>query len=310
VAHFILRRLLLLVLVLLGVSIAVFALIRSIPGDPVRIMIGEEFYSEQAAEELRAAFGLDQPLPVQYGRWLGRLLSGDFGDSLFLRVPASQLILERGPTTLLLAAVTLAIAVTIAVPVGVMAAVRQNTLFDGVARISSVIFLSMPNFWLGLLFILVFSVELRWFPAGGGIREHGLKALVLPSAALGLSFVALISRTTRASMLEVLRQDYIVTARAKGLKDRVVNYRHALKNALLPVVTVIGLQVGLLLSGAVITETIFSLPGLGSLLVNSVQTRDYPVVQAVVLVVSMIFVIVNFAVDLLYGLLDPRIRYS
>lgn len=307
--RFVLRRILLLFPVVFGVTVLVFLLVHLAPGDPVTSMLGLRPRAEDVVR-LRHALGLDQPLPVQYLLWLLRVAQGDLGRSLLVNQPVAEVIASRLPLTAELAVISMSIAVLIGVPLGVLSAVRRNSLLDNVGRVVAMLGVSMPVFWLGLLLIIVFSLFLGWLPAGGSPDDVGPAALVLPSITLGTAFAALIQRITRSSMLEVLEEDYIRTARAKGLPKRSVEYRHALKNALIPVVTVIGFSIGTLLSGAVLTETIFSLPGLGRLMTDAVLARDYPLVSGAVLVVAVIFVLINLAVDLIYAVLNPRIRYS
>jgi peptide/nickel transport system permease protein len=291
-------------LVISGVVSVVFLLIHLIPGDPVEIMLGE---SAAAADRvaLRASLGLDQPLAVQFLNYLGGLLQLDLGTSIHLRRPVIDLLLERLPATGLLAAVSLLVALLLALPLGILAAVRRDTPWDSGAMGFSMLGVSIPNFWLGPLLILVFSLWLGWFPVSG---RNGAASVVLPALTLGTGLAAVLSRMVRSSMLEVLGEDYIRTARAKGLSDRRVVLHHALRNALLPVITLLGLQLGALLAGAVITETVFSWPGIGLLTIEAIQSRDYPVVQACVLLISLCYVCVNLLTDLAYAQVDPRIR--
>lgn len=296
--------------------------------------MGQHATTEQI-EALREELGLNDPLYVQFGRFLWDILHGDFGRSLMTRAPVAQEIFSRFPATIELALAAMLIAATVGIIVGVIAAVKQYSLFDYLSMIGALAGVSMPIFWLGLMLIIIFAVNLGWLPVAGRIDiglepQHitgffildsiltrnwpalvsALKHLVLPAVALACYSMAIIARMTRSTMLEVLRQDYIRTARAKGLSETSVVYKHALRNALIPVVTVIGLQTGMLLSGAVLTETVFSWPGIGSLLVNGILAADYPLVQATVIVIASVFVIVNLIVDILYVYLDPRIRYS
>jgi len=301
---FILSRLLSALLVLLGVSCLVFLLIHLVPGDPVEVMLGEAAQPADR-EALRHALGLDQPLLVQLLNYFHGLLHFDLGTSLQSQRPITELLAERIPPTAELAAAALGVALVIALPLGILAAVRKDSVWDYGAMSVSLLGISIPNFWLGPLLILVFSVSLGWLPVSG---RDGPGSLVLPALTLGTALAAILSRMVRSSLLEVMHEDYIRTARAKGLSERVVILRHALRNALLPVVTVLGLQLGVLLGGAVVTEMIFSWPGLGELTIESIQRRDYPVVQACVLVISAAYVIVNMLTDLVYGLLDPRVR--
>jgi peptide/nickel transport system permease protein len=291
-------------LVILGVVSIVFLLIHLIPGDPVEIMLGESAAAADR-EALRISLGLDQPLAVQFVNYLGGLLQFDLGSSIHLRRPVSDLLLERLPATGLLAAVSLLVALLLALPLGILAAVRKDTVWDSGAMGFSMLGVSIPNFWLGPLLILVFSLWLGWFPVSG---RNGFASVVLPALTLGTGLAAVLSRMVRSSMLEVLGEDYIRTARAKGLPGRRVVMQHALRNALLPVITLLGLQLGALLAGAVITETVFSWPGIGLLTIEAIQSRDYPVVQACVLLISLCYVVVNFLTDLAYAQIDPRIR--
>lgn len=307
--RYVLRRLLLLVPVVVGVTALVFFVLHLAPGDPVYVLLGQE-YSEETAAELRRQLGLDQPLPVQYILWLARVVRGELGRDIITGEQVSAQLASRLPTTLLLAATSLAVALAIGVPAGIASARHRGKLIDHTSRVLAMAGVSLPVFWLGMLLIVTFSLKLQWFPPGGSVRDHGLVALVLPALTLGSTFAALITRITRTALLEVLGTDYIRTARAKGLQEWAVLYRHALRNALIPIVTVLGLQVGHLLSGAVLTETVFSLPGLGRLIVDSVLRRDYPLLQGCVLVTALVFVFVNLLVDVLYAYLDPRITYA
>jgi peptide/nickel transport system permease protein len=305
--RYVVRRIVFVLPVLLGVTLLVFGLIHLAPGDPVVVIMGAD-YSPQAADRLREELGLNEPLWSQYGIWLSRVVRGDMGRSLFQNVPVGSLIASRMPLTVQLALASMVIAILAGLPLGILAATRPNTPWDNLGRLAAMIGVSMPVYWWGLILLVVFAVSLRWFPAGGSPAEYGFQALVLPALALGTSFAALIARTTRSSLLEVLSQDYVRTARAKGLGERSVVALHALKNALIPIVTVVGLQFGTVLGGAVLTETIFTLPGVGRLMIDSIARRDYPVIQGCVLVIALGFVLVNLFTDLLYGYLDPRIR--
>ena len=291
-------------IVVFGVVCLVFFLIHLVPGDPVEVMLGE---SAQPAdrEALRHALGLDQPLLGQWLHYLGSVARLDLGVSLHSQRPIIQILLERAPATLELALAALLVAVAIAFPLGVMAAVRKDSLWDHGAMGVSLLGVSIPNFLMGPLLILVFAVWLGWFPVSG---REGVASLVLPALTLGTAMAAILSRMVRASMLDVLNEDYIRTARAKGLGPRAVIWRHALRNALLPVITLLGLQLGALLAGAVITEAVFSWPGIGQLVIEAIQRRDYPVVQACVLFISLSYVLVNTLTDLAYGWFDPRVR--
>ncbi|MGB5607524.1 MAG: nickel ABC transporter permease [Gammaproteobacteria bacterium] len=291
-------------LVILGVVTIVFLLIHLIPGDPVEIMLGESA-STTDREALRAALGLDQPVGAQYLHYLQGLLRLDLGTSIHYQRQVAHLLLERLPATGLLAAATLLVTVLLALPLGIIAAVRRNSWWDSGAMSFSMLGVSIPNFWLGPLLILVFSLWLGWLPVSG---RSGLDSVILPALTLGTGLMAVLSRMVRSSMLEVLGEDYIRTARAKGLAPHRVVLNHALRNALLPVITLLGLQLGALLAGAVITETVFSWPGVGLLTIESIQSRDYPVVQACVLLISVFYVLVNLLTDLAYAWIDPRIR--
>jgi ABC-type dipeptide/oligopeptide/nickel transport system permease component len=291
---------------MLVVSLIVFGILHIAPGDPATMLAGEDARPEDVAA-IREKYGLDQPLHVQYGVWLNNVLHGDLGRSIVTRRPVLSEALARLPSTVELAFAALFLAVVAGMIVGVISATRQYSLLDHATMILALLGISAPVFWLGLVLIFFFAVELRWFPTGG---SGTIQQLVLPAVTLGAASTAIIARMTRSSMLEVIRQDYIRTARAKGLWEQTVMLRHALKNALIPVVTVIGLQFGYLLAGAVITETVFSRPGLGRLLVASITSRDFPVVQGTLMLLSVSFVLINLLVDILYGYLDPRIRYE
>ncbi|MGH7323461.1 MAG: nickel ABC transporter permease [Candidatus Rokuibacteriota bacterium] len=300
------RRLLLAVPVVFGVSVVVFSIVHLLPGDPVlAILSGANATPEQVAE-LRAQLRLEDPLVVQYLRFLGRAATGDFGRSIFSRRPVIDEIADQLPATLQLAGTAILIAAIIGLALGVMAAVRHNTWIDRLAMLMALGGVSMPSFWLGLLLILIFSLQLGWLPATG---QGGLSRLVLPAATIGLNYSAVIARLVRSSLLEVLRNNYIVTARAKGLSERPVVLKHALGNALIPVTTIIGVQLGNLLAGAIIVETVFSRQGMGRLAVTAVLDKDYPLIQGVVLVSALGYVVVNLLVDLSYSVFDPRIRH-
>ena len=307
-ATYLTRRLAHLGVVLLLVSVAVFSIMHALPGDPVQLMLsGAESGSvtPERQEQLREEMGLNDPLPVQYGRFLGGAVTGDFGTSVRLRQPVLGLILDRLGSTLALSLGGILFAVLIGVTTGVLAALKQGSWIDGFSRVLAYAGVSLPLFWLGLLLILVFSFQLAWFPPAG---SEGIRSLVLPSLSLGLVSAGVIARLTRASLREVLVEDYIRTAWAKGLPRRIVYLRHALRNALLPVVTMLGLQFGAMLAGAVVTETVFSRPGLGRLVVSAILWKDYPLVQGIVLCMAAMYVLVNLLVDLLAAWLDPRIR--
>jgi peptide/nickel transport system permease protein len=313
-ARFIARRLIAMIPVLFLVSLVVFLILHLTPGDPAVIMLGEEATPDSVAA-LRHQLGLDQSLPMQYLDWLARVARGDLGSSIRTNQPVLDEIKERLPVTFEMTLLALLLALGLAIPTGVISATRRNSLADLMTTTGVLFGISMPSFFLAILLIFVFAYHLRWFPPIGytPIQQDwiaNLKSMVLPCVTLGAAAAALISRQTRSSLLEVLGQDYIRTARAKGLRERMIIYGHALKNALIPVATVVGLQVGDLIGGAVITETIFSLPGIGQLVVSSIFERDFPLVQGSVLFVATVYLFVNLAVDLLYGYLDPRIRLS
>ncbi len=300
------RRLLGLIPILIGVSLVTFFSMHLTPGDPVdQILAGNA--NREAAETLRAHLRLDDPLPVQYMRWLGGILQGDLGRSLLTNAPVLDEITGRLGNTLKLALAGMAVSVLIGVPLGVLAAVSKKQWIDSSIMLVALTGLSMPSFWLGLLVLLVFGVQFGWFPVIGGT---GIRALVLPALTLGVSYSAIIARLTRSSMLEVLRHEYVQTARAKGLAERVVIVRHAFRNALIPVLTVVGIQFGGLLAGTVIIEAVFARSGLGSLAIRAIQARDFPVVQGIVLFYATFYILSSLVVDLLYGVLDPRIRLT
>ena len=299
------RRILAVVPVLFGVTLAVFSMLFLVPGDPVKMMLAEFVTSPDQIAEMRAQLHLDEPLPQQYGRFVANALRGDLGTSIRSRRPVATEIAENVASTAQLALASMAIAVAIGVPLGLLAALFRNTWLDVGSMVVALLGVSMPSFWLGLLLIFVFSLHLAWFPAtGGGDLLH----LVLPSLTLGTIASAIIARLTRSSMLEVLGQDYVRTARAKGLAWWGVVVRHALKNALIPVITIFGLQFGNLLAGAVIVETVFSRPGLGRLIVGGILAKDFPLVQGTVLFIAAFYVMINVLVDVAYAFVDPRIR--
>ncbi len=302
--HYLLSRLFAASLVLLGVVCLVFFLIHLVPGDPVDMMLGEAARPADR-EALRQALGLDQPLLAQLGQYLAGLLRLDLGHSLHDQRAIADILAERIPATVELALAALLVALLIAVPLGILAAVRKGSLWDHLAMGFSLAGVSIPNFWMGPLLILVFSLWLGWFPVSG---REGPASVVLPALTLGSAMAAILARMIRSTLLEVLHEDYVRTARAKGLSEFQVVVRHALRNALLPVITLLGLQLGTLLGGAVITETIFSWPGVGLLTIDAIHSRDYPVVQACVLLISVSYVVVNVLTDLVYAWADPRIR--
>ncbi len=324
---FIIRRFINIVPALLGVSIIVFSAIHLAPGDPISLMAGEEA-SEETIQLIISQYGLDQPFHVQYFQWIGNALQGDFGTSIRFGRPVADLILGRLPASIELAFTAIVIGTLIAVPLGVLAAVKHSTWLDLSSMFVALIGVSIPNFWLGLMLLTFIALPIAFFPMFGreaGLWEgivsffstgslevflNGIRYLILPAIALGTAGGALVTRLTRSSLLEVLRQDYIYTARAKGLKESVVIYKHALKNAMMPVITVIGLRLGATIGGAIVTEVVFSWPGVGRLIVDGIGWRDFPLVQAGVLLIAILFAFVNLIVDLSYGFLNPKIRYE
>ena len=307
-----LRRLMGMIVVLAIVATVVFIIVRVTPGDPAAVMLGSEATPEDVAQ-LRRQLGLDAPLIVQYGQFMLGLLKGDLGQSIFLGQSVGEALLARAEPTFFLTLFSILIASVIALPVGILSAVKRGTLFDQAVVTATMIAASIPSFWLGLILIQVFAVGTGWFPASGYGGPDSpflvrLQHLVLPAVALGVVNSALITRFTRAAMLDVLGDDYVRTARAKGASERRVVLKHALKNALVPIITVIGLSVAMLVAGAVVTETVFGLPGVGNLVVSAVLRRDYPVIQGTLLVVAAIYVLINFVVDMLYIAVDPRVR--
>ena len=310
---FIARRLIAIIPVLAVVAVFVFLMLRLTPGDPAAVIAGDNATSDQIAD-IRNKLGLDEPIWAQFGIWIGNVLQGNFGESFFFKKTVAELIAQRVEPTLALAVCTLLFAVSISVPIGVMAAYRQGSLLDRAVMGFSVLGFSVPGFVIGYCLIYVFAIELGWLPVQGYVRIgvnfwQFLERMILPSLTLSVGFVALISRITRASVLEVLNEDYIRTARAKGLSNRVVLMRHALRNAAVPILTVIGLGIAILIGGAVVTESVFGLPGLGRLTVEAVLSRDFPTIQTVILLFSVVYVVINLLIDISYTLFDPRIRY-
>lgn len=301
---YIIRRLILAIPVLIGVSIIAFMILHLSPGDPAQLLAGEDAIQEDI-QILRERFGLDQPLPIQYFRFIKGMVTGDLMSMKF-NEPVLDIVGKRLKNTLLLSFFSITIAIIVGVVAGVLSAVYRYSIIDYISSIAALLGVSMPVFWWGLILILFFSVTLRWLPSGG---MGGWKTFILPAVVLGTASAGIIARMTRSSMMDVLRQDYITTARSKGLAHRIIIRRHALRNALIPTVTVIGLQFGYMLAGAVLTESVFAWPGVGRLLVTSIMSRDYPVVQTTLVMVALTFVLVNLAVDILYAYLDPRIRY-
>jgi ABC-type dipeptide/oligopeptide/nickel transport system permease component len=312
VTRLIVTRLLTLVPLMFVITSIVFFMVRFVPGDPARIMVGGQRISEENLANIRKAYRLDQPLLTQYRLWLGDLAGGNLGRSYRQRTEVTTLILERLPLTAKLAGFSFALSLLIAVPLGIVAAVRRNTWIDVAATVFAVLVASSPVFFTGILMILIFAFWLGWFPALGAGDDgwDEVYHLFLPSLTLGLSLAAITTRITRSSMVEALTQDYIETARAKGLPARSVILKHAFRNALVPIVTVFGLLFGFLIVGTVLVEHTFGLGGLGSLLIDAVQVRDYPVVQGATVFIAALFILINLLVDVLYGLIDPRVRYG
>lgn len=306
-AVYILRRLLATIPVLLGVATATFFIVHILPGDPIQALLGTEDIDPVQVAKLREELGLTDSLPVQYVRFMSEVVRGDLGNSLLTNRPVTTQIMEQFPSTIRLAMFSLVFAVVFGVVLGVIAAVKHLTVWDNVAMLVSVVGIGIPNFFLGILLIFLFAVQLRWLPATSG---SGLQSLLLPGIALGTGSGALLARLTRSSMLEVMRMDYVTTARAKGLTERTVILKHAMRNALIPVVTTMGVLVGRMLAGAIVIETVFARPGLGRLLIDAIFAKDAPVVQGAILFSAVFYVMINLVVDLSYGFLDPRIRYS
>jgi len=349
-ARYVIRRLIATIPTILGVTIVVFMFLRLIPGDPAVAMLGEHA-TEENVSRVREQFGLNRPtfldrealkqgdfkgfINTQYFIYLGRLLRGDLGDSIHRRIPVAATLMQRFPATMELAFFSMFVAIIIGVPVGIISAARRNSILDSTTMVGSLIGVSMPIFWLGVMLIMLFAVILQWLPAGGRLSSSveftpttnfylidslltfnipafvdSFQHIILPAIALATIPMAVTARMTRSSMLDVLQEDYVRTARAKGVTERLVLYRHALKNAFLPIITIIGLQFGLLLAGAVLTETIFSWPGIGKWVYDSILARDYPIVQGGTLLIALIFVLINLLVDVSYAYLDPRIHYD
>ena len=305
--QYLVKRLLAAIPVLFGVSVVVFAMLHLVPGDSVTLMLSEFQTSPEQIARLRAQLHLDEPLPQQFGRFLWNAVHGDLGYSLRTKRPVLTEILENLPSTAVLTLAGMVVAIGMGVTLGVCAAVRQHSWFDTFSMLIALLGVSIPSFWLGLLLIFMLSLKLGWLPAtGGGDVRH----LIMPALTLGLGASAIIARLSRSCMLEVLRQEYITTARAKGLRETVVILRHGLKNALIPVVTIIGLQLGHLLGGTVVIETVFARPGIGRLIVTGILEKDIPLVQGIILIGAMSYVLINLLVDVMYAILDPRIRYD
>jgi peptide/nickel transport system permease protein len=309
---FLLSKVLGMLAVLAIVAVMVFVLTRAASGDPISVLLGDQATAEDIAR-VQKDYGLDKPLPVQFAYWLGEVLHGNLGQSIFLQRPVTQALWERAEPTTLLALMAVAIAALIGIPSGIISAVYRGRWLDQVVTGAAMLGASIPSFWFGIVLMQMFAVSLGWFPVSGygapdaslGERLH---ALMLPATVLGVLNSALIIRFTRASMLDVLGEDYVRTARSKGLSEGTVVLKHALRNALVPIVTVLGLTVALMIGGAVVTETVFGLPGIGNLVVNAVLRRDYPVIQGALLVIAAIYVLINFAIDLLYVAVDPRVK--
>ena len=322
--EYIIKRILQMIPTILIITLVVFAMMRAIPGDPIIALLGDA-YNEADAEELRKEYGFDKPIMVQYLVWLGKLVQGDWGVSILSSRAVLNDVLMRLPITVELVVLAMIVALVIAVPAGIIAAVRQNTWGDYTAMSTAMIGISVPDFFLGVLLLLVFSIAMDGFlPSSGWVYLPGtcpsvvceesvwgnLKHVLMPAIALGVGRAAILTRLLRASMLEIIRMEYVTTARAKGLKENWVILKHALKNALIPTVTIMGLQVGFLIGGAIVVETLFAIPGLGTYGINAIIARDYQQVQGFILLVAICFVMINFLVDLIYSFLDPRIRYS
>lgn len=304
--NYLIKRLISTIPVLIGISLLLFFMLRLLPGDPAQVLAGQ-MATPAEIENIRKQLGLDRPIYEQYAAYLGRLARLDLGRSARTQNPVLDEIWARLPNTLLLAVVAITLACLFGIPAGIISAVRPYSWIDYLVTTAALFGMSMPVFWLGLMLVVVFSIILKWLPAGGtGSWQH----VVLPSITLAAFVVAFIARMTRSTMIETLSQDFTTTARSKGLQERVVVIKHALKNAMIPIITVVGLQFGLLLGGAVLTETVFAWPGLGRLIVDSILARDYPVIQGAILIFGLLYIMVNLAVDMIYALVDPRIRYD
>jgi peptide/nickel transport system permease protein/oligopeptide transport system permease protein len=304
--NYLIKRLLSTIPVLIGISLLLFFMLRMLPGDPAQVLAGQMATPEEI-ENIRHQLGLDRPIYEQYAVYMSRLVRFDLGRSARTQNPVTVEIWARLPNTMLLAVVAIMLACLFGIPAGIISAVRPYSWIDYLVTMSALFGMSMPVFWLGLMLVVVFAVILKWLPAGGtGSWQH----VILPSFTLAAFVVAFIARMTRSTMLETLSQDFTTTARSKGLKEKVVIVKHALKNALIPIITVVGLQFGSLLAGAVLTETVFAWPGLGRLLYDSISARDYPMIQGVILIFGLLYIFVNLAVDLIYAFVDPRIRYD
>ncbi|RIK44004.1 MAG: glutathione ABC transporter permease GsiC [Chloroflexi bacterium] len=312
--QYIIRRFIHAIFIVWGCATIVFFMLRAVPGDPVAVMLGPE-YTPEAAAQLRKNLGLDRPIYVQYAKWFGNIARGDLGKSITTSQPVTTIIRNALSKTLSITLFAFLIGIIIAVPIGTLAALKRGTAFDHIASISTFVGISLPAFWFGIVFILIFAVKLGWLPSLGYVPiSEGVwpwfKHLILPGMAAGVGEAAILMRFVRAGMLEVLGSDYVRTARAKGLRERSVIIRHALRNALTPVVTVAGLSLAALIGGLVITETVFSIRGMGRVLVNAIFDKDYPVIQGGILLIAFVFVMANLIVDILYSFLDPRVRYG
>lgn len=303
---YIMKRLIQAIPVIFLVTVLTFSLVHLVPGDPALMRAGEDATPEQV-EAIREAMGLNEPIPKQYAKWVSGIMRGDMGYSLQDGRPVFSTLIQRLPATMKLVMASFVVSIGIGVPVGILSAVKQNTFADSFARVFALLGISMPNFWMGLMLMLVFSYSLRMLPASG---SGSLAHLIMPAIALGMPGAGIITRLTRSSMLEVMKQDYIRTARAKGLRRQLVIYKHALKNAMLPVVTVIGVQLGSRLGGSVIVESIFAYPGIGRFAYTRLLARDYPMIMGNLFIFAMIFILINLITDILYGFLEPRIRYD
>jgi ABC-type dipeptide/oligopeptide/nickel transport system permease component len=307
-SRYLARRLVLAIPVVLGVSVAVFLMLHLIPGDPALAMLrGQPTVTEADIDRVRHQLGLDDPVPIQYLKYISRAIRGDFGESVHSHRPVLEMIGEQAWATVQLAIAAMLIAGTMGIILGAVSALRQNTWVDTLAMLVALFGVSMPSFWFGLLLIYIFSLRLGWLPITG---QGGIERLIMPAVALGMDFSAITARLVRSNLLEVMRQDYILSARAKGLRDRAVVTRHALRNAMIPVLTIIGLQFGYLLGGAVVVETVFAREGIGRLAITAILSKDFPLVQGIVLLASVVYVAVNLLVDLSYAMFDPRIRYQ
>jgi len=304
--NYLIKRLISTIPVLVGISLLLFLMLRLLPGDPAQVLAGQ-MATPQEIENIRHQLGLDRPIYEQYVIYLGHLARFDLGRSARTQNPVSQELWARLPNTLLLAVMAMGLACLLGIPAGILSALKPYTWIDYAVTMTALFGISMPVFWLGLMLVVVFSITLKWLPAGG---TGGWQYVILPSVTLASFVVAFIARMTRSTMLETLAQDYTTTARSKGLTEKIIVVKHAFRNALIPIITVVGLQFGMLLGGAVLTETVFAWPGLGRLIVDSILARDYPMIQGAILVFGLLYILVNLAVDILYALVDPRIRYD